>query len=139
MILMSLWGIGGGMIIFLAALQGIPRHLYESATIDGARPIHQFFYITIPLISPAIFFNMVIGVIGSFQVFTQAYVMTNGGPLDSTLFYALYLFRTAFQFFRMGYASAMAWILFAVVLLLTLLQMKLSRRWVYYESGEGGR
>ena len=138
-VVMSMWGIGGGMIIFLAALQGLPRHLYESATIDGANPIHQFLYITIPLISPAIFFNLVIGVISSFQVFTQAYVMTNGGPLDSTLFYALYLFRTAFQFFRMGYASAMAWILFAVVLSLTLLQMKLSRRWVYYESGEGGR
>ncbi len=138
-VVMSLWGIGGGMIIFLAALQGIPRHLYESATIDGAKPVHQFLYITIPLISPAIFFNLVIGVISSFQVFTQAYVMTNGGPLDSTLFYALYLFRMAFQFFRMGYASAMAWILFAVVLLLTLLQMRLSKRWVYYESGEGGR
>ncbi len=139
MVVMSLWGIGGGMIIFLAALQGIPRHLYESAVLDGAKPIHQFLYITVPLISPAIFFNVVIGVINSFQVFTQAYVMTNGGPLDSTLFYALYLFRTAFQFFRMGYASAMAWILFAAVLLLTLLQMRLSRRWVYYESSEGGR
>lgn len=138
-IIMSLWGLGAGMMVLLAALQGIPRHLYESAKIDGAGFFVQFIHITIPLLTPALFFNLVIGVIGSFQIFTQAYVMTNGGPLDSTLFYALYLFRTAFQTFRMGYASAMAWILFAVVLTLTLIQMRLAKRWVYYESGGAGK
>ncbi|MCK6495389.1 sugar ABC transporter permease [bacterium] len=138
-IVMSLWGLGAGMMVLLAALQGIPRHLYESARIDGAGVFLQFIYITVPLLTPALFFNLVIGIIGSFQIFTQAYVMTNGGPLDSTLFYALYLFRTAFQSFRMGYASAMAWILFAVVLSLTLVQMRLAKRWVYYETGGPGK
>lgn len=133
-VIMSLWGIGGGMIIFLAALQDIPSQLYDAARVDGAGTWRQFIHVTLPLLTPAIFFNLVIGFIGSFQVFTQAYIMTNGGPLDSTLFYALYLFHQAFRYFRMGYASAMAWILFAILLILTLIQMRFAKRWVHYEE-----
>ena len=143
LVIMSLWGIGGTMIIFLAALQGIPEELYEAADLDGATPARRFFHITLPMISPAMFFNLIIGIIGSFQVFTQAFVMTGGaqpgsegGPNNSTLFFVLYLYKKAFQEFRMGYASALAWILFVVILVFTLLQMKLSKRWVYYEAGE---
>jgi multiple sugar transport system permease protein len=135
-VLMSLWGVGGGMIIFLAGLQGIPGQFYEAARIDGAGIWRSFFHITLPMLTPTIFFNMIVGFIGSFQIFTQAYVMTDGkgGPADSTLFYALYLFRHAFEYFNMGYASALAWILFAVVLLITLIQMATARHWVYYEG-----
>ncbi len=144
LVIMSLWGIGGTMIIFLAALQGIPDELYEAADLDGASSFRRFLHITLPMISPAMFFNLIIGVIGSFQVFTQAFVMTGGaqpgsegGPNNSTLFFVLYLYKKAFQEFRMGYASALAWILFVVILVFTLIQMKLSKRWVYYEAGEG--
>lgn len=146
LILMSLWGIGGGMIINLAALQGIPQELYEAADIDGARKWRKTFHITLPLISPAIFFNLVMNIIGSFQVFTQAFVMTassaqgsEGGPNNSTLFFVLYLYKKAFQQFKMGYASALAWILFIIILIFTLVQFALSKRWVYYESGEGAK
>jgi len=136
LVIMSLWGVGGGMIIFLAALQGIPRQFYEAARVDGAGTWKQFVHVTVPMLTPAIFFNLVMGVIMSFQIFTQAYVMTTGGPMDSTRFYALYLFENAFQYFRMGYASAMAWIMFAIILTLTLVQMYLAKRWVYYEVEE---
>lgn len=143
LIVMSLWGIGGTMIIFLAALQGIPQELYEAADLDGATATRKFFHITIPMISPAIFFNLIIGIIGSFQVFTQAFVMTGGahpgsegGPNNSTLFFVLYLYKKAFQDFKMGYASSLAWVLFLIVLILTLLQWRFSKRWVYYEAGE---
>ncbi|MBD3386879.1 ABC transporter permease subunit [candidate division KSB1 bacterium] len=145
LILMSLWGIGGGMIINLAALQNIPEELYEAAELDGARGWHKIRNITLPLITPAIFFNLVMNIIGSFQVFTQAFVMTatagqgqEGGPNNSTLFFVLYLYKKAFQQFKMGYASTLAWILFAIILIFTFFQFKLSRRWVYYESGERG-
>lgn len=134
LILMMVWGAGGGMIIWLAGLKGIPKHLYEAAEIDGAGPIRRFFSITLPLLSPYILFNMIMGLIGIFQVFTQAYIMTQGGPVDSTLFYAFYLFNNAFRFLRMGYASAMAWLLFFIILGLTLLQLYVSKHWVYYES-----
>jgi len=134
LIIMSLWGSGGAMIIFLAGLQGIPQHLYEAAELDGATRLRRFVHITIPMLTPTIFFVLVLGVIGSFQVFTQAYIMTRGGPVDSTLFYVYALFNEAFRYMRMGYASAMAWILFGIVLVLTLLQLRLSRVWVYYES-----
>jgi multiple sugar transport system permease protein len=134
LIMMSLWGSGGAMIIFLAGLQGIPQHLYEAAEIDGANPWRKFWNITIPLLTPTIFFVLVLGIIGSFQVFTQAYIMTGGGPADSTLFYMFYLYRRAFVFHNMGYASAMAWILFMIILLLTLVQFATARRWVYYEG-----
>lgn len=136
--LLSLWSFGGPMLIYLAALQGVPTHLYEAATIDGASRVQQFFNITIPMISPVILFTFITGVIGSFQVFTTAYVISNGagGPAYSSMFYVLYLFLQAFRRYRMGTAAAQAWILFVIVLLLTLLLFRLSRRFVYYESGE---
>ena len=137
MILMSLWGIGGArMIIFLAGLQGIGEQYYEAARIDGAGPWRRFIHVTLPLMTPVIFFNLVLGVIGAFQTFTQAYIMTGGGPRDSTLFYALYLFRAAFEWFQMGKASAMAWILFVILLVFTWLQFNRSRKWVHYEGGD---
>jgi multiple sugar transport system permease protein len=131
-ILMGLWGVGGSMIIFLAGLQSIPRHLYEVALLDGASPSAQFRHITLPFITPTIFFNLVVGFIGAFQVFTPAFVMTGGGPADSTLFYALYLFRHGFEYFNMGYASALAWILFLVTVVVSAVQFLISRYWVYY-------
>jgi len=136
LILMSLWSAGGGMIIWLAGLKGIPKHLYEAARIDGAGRIRQFWNITLPMLSPYIFFNMVMGLIHTFQIFTQAYIMTGGGPVDATLFYVYALFNNAFRYMRMGYASAMAWVLFAIVLGLTAIQLTLSKRWVHYETAE---
>ena len=133
-ILMGLWSAGSGMIIWLAGLKGIPQHLYEAAEIDGAGAWGQFFHVTLPMLSPYIFFNLIMGIIGTMQVFTQAYIMTEGGPDDSTMFYAYYLFNNAFRYFKMGYASALAWILFVVILILTLIQLKLAPRWVHYES-----
>lgn len=134
LILMNLWGAGGGMIIWLAGLQSIPRALYEAAAIDGAGPWRRFTNVTLPMLSPYILFNLIIGLIGTMQIFGEAYIMTEGGPADSTLFYAYYLFKQAFQYFRMGYASALAWILFIAVLVLTLLQLWLSKKWVHYEQ-----
>jgi len=134
LIIMSLWGVGGGMIIYLAGLQGIPTTLYEAAEVDGATKIRQFFSITLPLITPVLFYNMVIGIISTFQIFTQVYVMTAGGPVESTLFYNLYLYNNAFRYQRMGYASALAWILFIIVLVMTLLVFRSSAMWVYYEG-----
>ena len=134
MIVMSLWGIGATMLIYLAGLQGIPEHLYEAAEIDGANALQKFWAVTIPLMTPVIFFNMIVGVIASFQVFTQFYVMTNGGPANATLVYVLYLYRNAFEYFKMGYASALAWVLFFIILVLTAAQFGLARRWVYYEG-----
>ncbi len=136
LLMMSLWGLGRSMVIYLASLQGIPRHLYEAASIDGANSWHSFWRITLPMLTPTIFFNLVLSIISTSQTFTSAFVATDGGPLDSTLFYVLYLFRQAFQYFNMGYASALAWILFLIILALTLLIVRSSGRWVYYE-GEG--
>jgi multiple sugar transport system permease protein len=133
-IFMGLWGAGASMIVWLAGLKAIPRHLYEAAEIDGAGPWRRFRNVTLPMLSPYLFFNLIVGVIGTMQIFSQAYVMTQGGPDDSTLFYAYHLFNSAFRYFRMGYASAMAWILFLIVLALTLLQMWIGRRWVHYEA-----
>lgn len=133
-LLMLLWGAGSGMIIWLAGLKGIPRHLYEAADIDGAGSIRQFLSVTLPMLTPYIFFNVVIGIIGTMQIFTQAYVMTQGGPADSTLFYAYHLFNAAFRYFEMGYASALAWVLMLLILVLTLLQLWGSKRWVHYEA-----
>ncbi|MEW6356550.1 MAG: extracellular solute-binding protein [Planctomycetota bacterium] len=133
-ILMGLWGAGASMIIWLAGLKGIPEHLYEAAEIDGAGPVQKFIHVTLPMLTPYIFFNLIMGIIHTFQVFTQAFVMTQGGPADATLFYVYYLFNNAFRFFRMGYASAMAWILFVIVLTLTIIQLKLAPRWVHYEQ-----
>lgn len=134
-ILMSLWGIGGGrMVIFLAGLQGISETYYEAARLDGASSWQQFRQVTLPLLSPVMFFNVILGTIGAFQIFTSAYVMTSGGPNNGSLFYALYLFRNAFEYFKLGKASAMAWILFLFLLSLTLVQFVVSRRWVHYEG-----
>lgn len=133
-IIMSIWGLGGAMIIYLAGLQGIPDELYEAADIDGAGSWTKFKSVTLPLLTPTIFFQLIIGTMATFQFFTQAYIMTDGGPQDSTLFYALYLFRNAFEWMNMGYASAMAWILFGIVLIVTLIQFKGAGRWVYYEG-----
>jgi multiple sugar transport system permease protein len=134
LVLIGLWGIGGSMVIYLAALQDVPQHLYEAAELDGAGAITKTFSITLPMISPAIFFNLVLGVIDAFQSFTFVYVLTNGegGPLDTTLFYGLLLYRNAFKYLNMGYASAMAWLLALLVLGITLVIFKSSGRWVYY-------
>lgn len=139
LIIMSLWGCGGAMVIYLAGLQGVPTHLYEAAEMDGAGAWRRFWSVTLPLITPTAFFNLVMGVISSFQVFTSAFIMTSGGPAYKTLFYTLYLFQEAFYNFRMGYASALAWILFIIVLVLTLVQLWLSKHWVYYEAAPQGR
>ncbi|MDD2237309.1 MAG: sugar ABC transporter permease [Kiritimatiellae bacterium] len=132
-ILMSLWGCGNTIVIYLAALQDVPRSLYESADIDGAGFWTKFRHITVPLISPVIYFNLVMGIIGSLQVFAQAFVMLGGGgPNRSALFYAVYLFQNAFQYRQMGYASAMAWVLFILILLLTWLATAVTRKHIYY-------
>lgn len=133
LIIMSLWGVGSGMLIYLAGLQGIPEELYEASLLDGANNIQKFRYVTIPMLSPTIFFNLIMSIIGAFQVFGAAFIMTGGGPMNATLFYVLYLFQNAFMYFRMGYASAMAWLLFIIILTLTLIQFRLSRRWVHYQ------
>ena len=136
LILIGLWGFGASLVIFLAALQDIPQHLYEAAELDGANLVQKTWSVTLPMLTPTIFFNLVLGVIGAFQYFTTAYVLTqgNGGPAGATLFYSLLLFRNAFSYFKMGYASAMAWLLFAVVLAITWIIFKSSGRWVYYEG-----
>ena len=134
-IIMSLWSIGGGrMLVFLAALQGIPKQLYEVIDLDGGGWWRKFTHVTIPLVSPVIFLWTVLEIIFSFQVFTEAYVMTKGGPLNSTLFYNLYLYYKAFDDFSMGYASALAWLLLIFVLIVTLIQFRIGRRVVYYEG-----
>mgnify|MGYP005853878605 CR=1 FL=1 len=138
LIFISLWNVGSIFIIYLAGLKGVPLHYYEAAEVDGASPWQKFSKITLPLITPTVFFNLVMGFIGSFKIFTQAYVMTGGGPADRTLFYVLYLFYKAFQDFRMGYASAMAWVLFIIILFFTMIQLSLSKRWVYYEGAAPG-
>lgn len=144
--LMSIWTMGSAVLIYLAALQGVPQHLYEAAELDGAGATRRFWHVTVPMISPAILFNVVLGLIGAFQIFTQAYVLENstgsnqtfgvtiGGPLQSALFYVPYLWENAFVFFKMGYASALAWILFAIILVATLAVLQLARHRVYYEE-----
>lgn len=134
LILMGMWGAGGGMVIYLAGLQDIPQQLYEAASLDGAGKLAQFRHVTLPMLSPVILFNLIMGLIGAFQYFTQVYVITkgSGGPQDSTLFYALHLFNMAFIDFRMGYACAMAWVLFLVTLVCALIVFRSSARWVYY-------
>jgi len=144
--MLSLWGFGASMLIYLSALQGVPTHLYEAATIDGAGRVQQFFKITIPMISPVILFTFITGIIGSFQVFTPAYVISsgNGGassvgsPAYAAMFYVLYLFVNTFQRYRVGLGAAQAWILFLIILLLTVLMFWVSRKFVYYESDEEG-
>ena len=135
-ILMCLWGVGGSMVIYLAALQDVPRSLYESADIDGASAMMKFFNITVPLISPVIYFNLIMGIIGSLQVFAQPFIMFGGGGTNrSALFYAVYLYQNAFDYNQMGYACAMAWILFLLILFLTWIATKSTRKHIYY-AGE---
>lgn len=134
LILMSFWGIGSLMIIYLAGLQGIPEQLYEAAAIDGANSWQRLRHVTLPMMTPSIFFTLIVGTIGSFQSFTSALLATEGGPANATLFVLLYLYYQAFRSFDMGYASAIAWALFVIIMLFTLLQFALGRRWVYYEG-----
>lgn len=134
LILMSLWGAGGGMIIYLAGLKNIPKVYYEAAELDGAGILRKFTTITLPMLSPTLLFQLIMGIIGSFQVFTQAFIMTGGGPNDSTMFYVFYLFNNAFRFWKMGYASALAWVLFAIIMFFTWLNFRISRHWVFYDQ-----
>lgn len=134
LIIMSWWSIGGQIVIYLAGLKGIPETLYEVAEIDGANGWVKFRFVTLPMLSPTIFFNVVLGIIGALQVFDVGWVMTRGGPNNATLFYMLNLYRRAFQFVQMGYASALAWILFIIIMGITLLVIRSSSAWVYYES-----
>jgi len=134
LILMGLWGAGAGMIIWLAGLKGIPQHLYEAAEIDGAGRWHKFRHITLPMLTPYIFFNLLMGTIATLQQFQSAYIMTEGGPVDSTLFFGYHLFNNAFRFFRMGQASAMAWVLCVIVMIITAIQLRTARIWVHYEA-----
>jgi multiple sugar transport system permease protein len=134
LIIMSIWGTGGAMLIFLAGLQGIPTALYEAATIDGAGALRRFWNVTIPMLTPTILFSVIMRIIGSFQVFTQAYIMTKGGPNNATLTQVLYIYNKAFLQFHFGYASALAWALFVIILVFTLLVIRSSDVWVYYEG-----
>ncbi len=135
-VLMGLWSVGGGMLVFLAALQSIPPEQYEAASLDGANAWHKFLHVTLPMISPALLFNLITGMIASFQIFAPAYVISNGngGPNYASEFYALYLFNNAFQYFKFGYAAAQAWLLFLIILVLTILLLQASKKIVYYEN-----
>ena len=140
-VIMSLWGVGGGMLIYLGGLQGIPTDLYDASKVDGAGRLQRFANVTLPMLSPVLFYNLVQGIIGSFQVFTPAYVMTSGGPAYATHFYVFYLYQSAFSYQHgaggMGYSCALAWILFVIIMFFTLLILKSSPAWVYYEGGMG--
>ena len=133
-VLMGVWQFGSCMLIFLSGLKQIPNSLYESAAIDGASPMKQFWKITMPMLTPTIFFNMVQQIITSFRVFTESYVITNGGPMDSTLTYVLYLYRSAFTNFHMGYSCALAWILVVIIGIATAILFKSQDAWVHYEG-----
>lgn len=132
--MMSIWTTGNMTVIFLASLKNIPRHLYEAAAIDGANAFHKFRHITIPSMTPIIFYNLVMTMIGGFQIFSQSYIMTGGGPSNASLFYVFYLYREAFQYSRLGSACAIAWVLFVIIMAVTALLFKTSDSWVYYES-----
>jgi multiple sugar transport system permease protein len=132
--IMSVWNMGGAMVIFLAGLQGIPLHLYEAVELDGGGVFAKFRHVTLPMVSPVIFFNIVMSIIGAFQTFTNAYVMTAGGPGNASLFYVLYLYRNAFLYEGMGYACALAWLLMVIILALVFIVFRSSSYWVYYEG-----
>lgn len=135
MVIMGLWGIGSQMLVYLAGLQGIPTQLYEAAEIDGASSIRRFFSVTLPMMTPVVFYNLVVSIITSFQVFAPAFIITQGGPNYSTYFLVLYLYKNAFENYRFGFSSAIAWILFCIILAVTFLLFKFSKSWVYNESG----
>ena len=136
LIVLHIWQFGAAMLIFLAGLKQIPQDLYDAASVDGAGVLSKFFRITVPMLTPVIFFNLIMGIIGAFKAFTSAYIVSggNGGPLDSTLFYTLYLYEKGFTDFEMGYASAMAWVLLLIIAVCTALVFRSSRFWVHYES-----
>ncbi|PLS01054.1 carbohydrate ABC transporter permease [Neobacillus cucumis] len=136
LILMSSWGVGNIVVIFLAGLQGVPTHLYEAVEIDGGNSWHKLLHVTIPMMTPTIFFNLIMSLIGMFQEFNMAYIMTQGGPNNSTLMYVFYLYRKAFMETKIGYACALAWILFLFIMILTFIVFKSSKGWVYYEGGD---
>jgi multiple sugar transport system permease protein len=138
LILLNAWQFGSTMVIFLAGLKQIPKDLYESASVDGAGPVRKFFSITIPMLSPVMFFNLVLGIINAFQMFTSAFVITNGGPANSTYMYVLFLYEKAFKQYQMGYASALAWILLVIIGVFTLINFMVSKYWVHYEA-DGGK
>lgn len=134
-ILMGVWQFGSSMLIFLAALKQIPNSLYESAKVDGAKSLRIFFKITIPMLTPTIFFNLILQIVNGFRVFTESYVITDGGPLNSTLSYVLYLYRRAFTYFDMGYSCALAWVLVIIIAVFTVVLFRTQNNWVHYESG----
>lgn len=131
---MSLWTVGGTVVIFLAGLQNVPRELYEAVEVDGGGSFAKLWAVTLPMVSPTIFFNLIMSFIGSFQVFSQAYIMTSGGPNNSSLFYVYYMYREAFQYGNIGVASALGWVLFLIILVLTMLVFRSSALWVFYEG-----
>lgn len=135
LIMIALWGAGTNMLLYLAGLQSVPTSLQEAARIDGANSLRVFWSITLPLLTPVIFFNVITNIIGSFQIFTQSFVLTQGGPNNATLTMVLLLYRKAFQNFHFGYASAIAWVLFMIILVFSMIVFKSSSRWVYYEGG----
>jgi multiple sugar transport system permease protein len=136
LIMVAIWSTGNAVVIFLAGLQDVPRSLYEAAIVDGANGWQRFRHVTIPMSTPIILFNLIIGFINAFQEFTSAFLITNGGPANATLFYSVYLYRQAFQFLRMGKASALAWVLFVLVVIYSVLLFRSSARWVYYGGGK---
>jgi multiple sugar transport system permease protein len=131
---MRVWVMGTQMVIFLAGLQNVPVALLEAASLDGAGAWRKFWHVTVPIMTPVIFFNFIVGIIGNFQVFAPALIMTKGGPQDATLFMVLYIYRNAFEYSKIGYAAAVSWVLFVVIILLTILQFRFSSNWVYYET-----
>lgn len=133
-IFLAIWGVGANMVLLLAAIQGVPEELYESAEMDGASKFKKFVHITIPIISPVIFFNLIMGIIGSLQAFSQIYILTGGGPNNASNMMVPYLFSNAFEFYKMGYASSIAWVLFIIIIIFTVIVFKSSSMWVYYES-----
>lgn len=135
-ILMGVWQFGSSMLTFLAALKQIPHSLYEAATMDGAKPFKMFTHVTLPMLTPTIFFNLIMQIVNGFRVFTETKVITDGGPLNSTLSYVLYLYRSAFTHLDMGYSCALAWILVAIIGVFTVILFKTQKGWVHYESGE---
>ncbi|MEF2964970.1 sugar ABC transporter permease [Paenibacillus sp. M1] len=137
LILLTVWQFGSTMVIFLAGLKQIPNDLYEASAVDGANKVTQFFKITLPMLSPILYFNLIMGVIGAFQMFTSAFVITNGGPMNATYVYALYLYERAFSRYELGYASALAWIMLVMIVLATILISYSSKYWVFYETESG--
>ncbi len=135
--ILAVWQFGSPMLVFLAGLRQIPQELYEAASIDGANNWNKFWRVTLPLLTPIIFFNLIMQLIAGFKVFTQAFIVTGGAPLDTILFYTLYLYNRAFVNYQMGYASAMAWVMLLVIAVLTVISFKLSTFWVFYETKEG--